>query len=572
MLMRKRVFILIIAVMLITAMMPISAGIAFAADPEPFTMQGVLKGASGTKLISGSYVFFDFDKVCSNTGNDALMETYLEGNEPDRIYFMFEDNDHGIYDWTAAKNKQGDYFIQVTDVQGISGEFFIEIDGKVFKSETFTTVGSNASVDLNDLVLTLNTKAPLPGLKYADVSINDNIEMLKAGGYEQLYSSMYFYTDAGDYIAVYERWYDYMMPSKYSIESFENDNKYTYEVYVDFSNAGDFYKNLYDQFQVKTPNVNWELSYTKCKKDTIAFKGIYTNGIDQYASKNHGIMELDLTGDPIEYDMNDEASENAYDCLDNTLTWLEGQIGADYSNKNIYYYDLDKDGSNDIYAEEDDEKDCCYIGDCPGRSIVGDFEIEPSSELLKRMKVSQGKSFYESLAFKFPQDPVNVFGLKNKTYTGKKQTQKLKVTAKGETLKYKLSYKDRIDVGKATLIIDLTGKYSGTLYKTFKIRPKGTKIASVTPARKALTVKWKKQSEKMSKKRITGYEVWVSTSKKFTKKTTTKTTVTGYKNTSAKIKKLKAKTKYYVKVRTCMTVGGKKFYSEWSEVTTKKTK
>ena len=90
--------------------------------------------------------------------------------------------------------------------------------------------------------------------------------------------------------------------------------------------------------------------------------------------------------------------------------------------------------------------------------------------------------------------------------------------------------------------------------------------------KKSFTVNWNKQAAKMSKSRITGYQIQYSTSKKFTKKTTKTITVKGYKNTSKKIKKLKKKTKYYVKVRTYKTYYGEKMCSPWSKVKTVKTK
>ena len=50
-------------------------------------------------------------------------------------------------------------------------------------------------------------------------------------------------------------------------------------------------------------------------------------------------------------------------------------------------------------------------------------------------------------------------------------------------------------------------------------------------------------------------------------------TVSSYKTTSKTVKSLKAKKKYYVRVRTYKTVSGTKYYSSWSKaksVTTKK--
>ena len=75
-------------------------------------------------------------------------------------------------------------------------------------------------------------------------------------------------------------------------------------------------------------------------------------------------------------------------------------------------------------------------------------------------------------------------------------------------------------------------------------------------------MKWKRQSAKMATSRITGYQIRYSTSSKMTSAKTK--TVKGYKYTSKKVTRLKAKTKYYVQVRTYKTVSGKKYYSGWS--------
>ena len=49
-------------------------------------------------------------------------------------------------------------------------------------------------------------------------------------------------------------------------------------------------------------------------------------------------------------------------------------------------------------------------------------------------------------------------------------------------------------------------------------------------------------------------------------------TVKKKKTTSANVSSLKAKKKYFVRVRTYKTVNGKKIYSSWSKVKTIKTK
>lgn len=64
-------------------------------------------------------------------------------------------------------------------------------------------------------------------------------------------------------------------------------------------------------------------------------------------------------------------------------------------------------------------------------------------------------------------------GVKNKTYTGKKQTQNPLVKLGNATLKkdrdYTISYKNNVKVGTATMTLKGKGNYSGTLKKTFKI-------------------------------------------------------------------------------------------------------
>lgn len=176
----------------------------------------------------------------------------------------------------------------------------------------------------------------------------------------------------------------------------------------------------------------------------------------------------------------------------------------------------------------------------------------------------------------YPITDADITGIKNKTYTGSSITQTPVVKWDGRTLKlnrdYKISYKDRLNVGTATIAIKGLGKYYGTAVETFKINPKPTKMVSLTAVSKGFTAKWNKQSEKMSKTRITGYQLQYSTSSTFKTSPELKT-YSGYTTVSKKVTGLKASKKYYVRVRTYKTVDGKKYYSPWSAskyVTTKK--
>ena len=96
-------------------------------------------------------------------------------------------------------------------------------------------------------------------------------------------------------------------------------------------------------------------------------------------------------------------------------------------------------------------------------------------------------------------------------------------------------------------------------------KPKSVTPKTVKAAKKAVSVEWKKVSG------VSGYEIQLATDKKFKKNKKT-VTVKKQKTTKTTVKKLKAKKKYYVRVRTYKTVNGKKVYSSWSKVKSVKTK
>ena len=96
-------------------------------------------------------------------------------------------------------------------------------------------------------------------------------------------------------------------------------------------------------------------------------------------------------------------------------------------------------------------------------------------------------------------------------------------------------------------------------------KPKSASIKKVKGAKKAILVTWKKVSG------VNGYEIQVATDKKFKKNKKT-VTIKKQKTIKTTVKKLKAKKKYYVRVRTYKIVNGKKVYSSWSKVKSVKTK
>ena len=80
----------------------------------------------------------------------------------------------------------------------------------------------------------------------------------------------------------------------------------------------------------------------------------------------------------------------------------------------------------------------------------------------------------------------------------------------------------------------------------------------------SITAQWKKVAG------VSAYQVQIATNKKFSKNK--KTFKVSKKSTKVKIKKLKAKKVYYLRVRSYKKVNGKKVYSKWSTVRKVKTK
>ena len=158
------------------------------------------------------------------------------------------------------------------------------------------------------------------------------------------------------------------------------------------------------------------------------------------------------------------------------------------------------------------------------------------------------------------------------TYSGGVKTPSVTVKdANGNALHNKTDYivqyaSGRKNVGTYKVIVTFKDNYSGKKTLSFTINPKGTAISSLSKSKKAFTAKWKKQSAQTS-----GYQLLYSTNSKF-KSRNKYVTVSSYKTTSKTIKKLAAKKKYYVKIRTYKSVSGKKYYSGWSAAKTVVTK
>jgi len=161
-----------------------------------------------------------------------------------------------------------------------------------------------------------------------------------------------------------------------------------------------------------------------------------------------------------------------------------------------------------------------------------------------------------------------IYSLDDETYTGSSVYPE-PVIMDGDTelvlgKDFTLTYKNNKKIGKASVTVTGIGNYTGSKTLTFKINPKGTSLTKLSNGSKRFTAKWTKKSS------VTGYQIQYSTKADFSSaRRVTITKKSTYKRT---FKNLKRKTVYYVRIRTYKTVSGKKYYSEWSDAKSIRTK
>ncbi len=129
---------------------------------------------------------------------------------------------------------------------------------------------------------------------------------------------------------------------------------------------------------------------------------------------------------------------------------------------------------------------------------------------------------------------------------------------------YEVAYDANVAPGVAKVLVTGKGSYAGTREITFNIAPAANKILKCKKAKKAFTVTWTKDELG------TGYEVSYGLKKNFKGAKTVK--IAKSETTSKKVSKLKAKKKYFVRVRTYVTSGEQTIYGAWSPVKSVKTK
>lgn len=145
------------------------------------------------------------------------------------------------------------------------------------------------------------------------------------------------------------------------------------------------------------------------------------------------------------------------------------------------------------------------------------------------------------------------------TYNGKAKRPTVKgLSAFVNGTDYTIAYKSNVKSGKATVTVTGKGDCAGFSAKTatFRIVPNKAAISKLTKGKRNMKVRIKSQK----KAAVSGYQIAYKYGKsgKYKKVTTTKLT--------KKIRKLKTKKYYYVKVRAYKKIDGKKYYGTYSKI------
>lgn len=119
-------------------------------------------------------------------------------------------------------------------------------------------------------------------------------------------------------------------------------------------------------------------------------------------------------------------------------------------------------------------------------------------------------------------------------------------------------------VGEYTFTVKFKNGYKGIITEKFRVIPMYPKFDSLKSGKKKMTVKWRYYNQEAD-----GCQIQYTRNKNFKKNVKT---IRTKKVTSKKLKKLKAKKRYYVRIRTYKKAQGKTYYSAWTKVKSVKVK
>lgn len=215
---------------------------------------------------------------------------------------------------------------------------------------------------------------------------------------------------------------------------------------------------------------------------------------------------------------------------------------------------------NNAFENCDHLKKVYYAGSEEDRENIG---IGPHNEALENAKWVYGTS-----GTTYDITEAKIDKISAREYTGKAIHPSPRVTWQGTVLTrdtdYTLAYQNCKQVGLATVTVTGIGRFDGVRELTFKIVPAGVRMTHLKAGEKQLTVQWKMNAS------VSGYEIEYGTKKDFSN--AEKLRIEGADQNHTVLTGLKAKKKYYVRIRAWQKADGKTYYSPWSDAKSKTTK
>lgn len=378
----------------------------------------------------------------------------------------------------------------------------------ILKYSGHGNIGFCGCMNVEDTKATLNKGVSIFGNKFALIDFGTNCQ-----------------TSNTDFFNVYYPFTNYMLASQFNAGAISMD-KWDYETF----NKCDTSAQYHNMFKIGE-------SVRKAGENIVKTKAKYWS----YGKKNvkKGKIKESMTLlDMREYEDFMKEYSKTHKKIPNSLGKDLYSLIKKYGNSKL------KEKYNDfvIYYKDTNSSKNFFKWDSKAYGVTV-YDILPTIKLSKSSYVYNGKAQKPTVAVT--------------NYDGRKLT--------GSSY-YKVSYPDgRKNVGEYKVKITIKGSLGSTVYKTFTIKPKSTKITGLTAKNDAFKIKWSKKTTQS-----TGYQIRYSLKSSFSsyedvliKKDTT---------TSKTIKNLKSKKNYYVKIRTYKTVDGKKIYSAWSSTKKVKTK
>ena len=155
-----------------------------------------------------------------------------------------------------------------------------------------------------------------------------------------------------------------------------------------------------------------------------------------------------------------------------------------------YYYSFHATDSNGRKYDLTQDSSQYYYDFYPDSVGTWKLSVDITDEREKKTVNNRSKTI-DFVVKKLDISKAKVSGLKDLAYSGSAQTQSFEILygdiSLNEGTDYEVSYKNNIDIGKATVIIKGIGNCEGTIKKYFNITKKGQKLV-VTPTKVSICV------------------------------------------------------------------------------------